>query len=61
MRDAKSCLASADASRHYPSRALIPKQAVIHVLNPDLFMATPALNAPEAAQELIQLSSGEEP
>ena len=33
----------------------------VHVLNPDLFMATPALNAPEAAQELIQLSSGEEP
>ncbi len=33
----------------------------VHVLAPELFMATPALNAPDAARELVELASGQEP
>ena len=33
----------------------------VHVLNPEIFMATPALNAPDAARELIRLTSVETP
>ena len=33
----------------------------VHVLDPELFMATPALNAPSAARELVELGSGERP
>ena len=33
----------------------------VHVLDPELFMATPALNAPSAARELVELASGERP
>ena len=33
----------------------------VHVLNPEIFMATPGLNAPDAARELIRLTSVETP
>ena len=33
----------------------------VHVLNPELFMATPGLTAPDAARELIRLTSTENP
>jgi len=40
---------------------LVEPELGVHVLDPELFMATPALNAPNAARELVELASGQRP